>query len=157
MTKQSAAVESHASWSIRTASEKDADAVWMLLRDAALPTAGVPDDLANFLVAERDGQGTLLGTVGLERYGDAALLRSAAVRASERGTGIGEALVKRLIESSRADGVRTLVLLTTTADAWFPRFGFVRITRAEVPQALHASAEFQGACPDSAVVMWLEP
>ena len=154
MTKQSAAVESHASWSVRTASERDAEAVRSLLRDAALPTAGVPDDLANFLVAERDGE--FLGTVGLERYGDAALLRSAAVRASERGTGIGEALVKRLIESARADGVRSLVLLTTTAEHWFPRFGFARITREEVPQALHASAEFQGACPASAVVMRLE-
>ncbi|MHB1297881.1 MAG: arsenic resistance N-acetyltransferase ArsN2 [Gemmatimonadaceae bacterium] len=156
MTKQSAAVESRSSWSIRTASEKDAEAVRMLLREEALPTAGVPDDLANFLVAKRDGQETLLGTVGLERYSDAALLRSAAVRASERGTGIGEALVKRLIESARADGVRTLVLLTTTAEDWFPRFGFARITLAEVPSALHASAEFQGACPDSAVVMRLE-
>lgn len=154
MTNQSAAVESRSSWSIRPASEKDAEAVRTLLRDAALPTAGVPDDLANFLVAERGGE--FLGTVGLERYGDAALLRSAVVRAGERGTRIGEALVQKLVERARADGVRTLVLLTTTAEDWFPRFGFARITRAEVPRALHSSAEFQGACPDSAVVMRLE-
>ncbi len=54
------------------------------------------------------------------------------------------------------DAVRALlasVLLTTTAEDWFPRFGFVRIARDAVPAALHASAELRGACPASAAVM----
>ena len=34
-----------------------------------------------------------------------------------------------------------------------PRFGFTRTARSSVPEALKASAEFQGACPDSAVMM----
>ncbi|MCX5761786.1 MAG: GNAT family N-acetyltransferase, partial [Gemmatimonadetes bacterium] len=50
-------------------------------------------------------------------------------------------------------GIRTLWMLTTTADQWFPRFGFTVTARADVPEPVRASVEFQGACPDSAIVM----
>lgn len=138
---------------MRPATARDAPAVHILLRQAALPTAGVPDDLAHFFVAERDG--AVIGTIGLESYGDAVLLRSAAVAAEARGTGVGEQLVRTLLAHARGLHVRHVILLTTTAERWFPRFGFARIARADVPAALHASAEFQGACPASATVMQL--
>ncbi|MBV9947898.1 MAG: GNAT family N-acetyltransferase, partial [Myxococcales bacterium] len=44
-------------------------------------------------------------------------------------------------------------LLTTTADSFFPRFGFQHIAREDVPPELRASRELQGACPASAIVM----
>jgi len=138
---------------IRAAGPEDAAAVRRLLTDAALPLDGVPADLAHFLVAERDG--TVIGAIGLEPYGDAALLRSAVVAPDVRGTGLGERLVHALLDGARTSGARELVLLTTTAEEWFPRFGFARIDRAAAPAALHASEEFRGACPASAVVMSL--
>ncbi len=138
---------------IRAATADDAPVVLTLLKDAALPTVGVPADLAHFFVAERGG--SVVGTIGLEHYGTAALLRSAAVAAQARGTGVGEQLVRALLAHARDTEVRTLVLLTTTAESWFPRFGFAPISRAEVPASLHASAEFRGACPESASVMQL--
>lgn len=139
------------SFTIRAATAAESTAVRDLLRASDLPTDGVPDDLADFLVAMRGAE--LVGTIGLECYGDSALLRSAAVRRAERGTGIGEALVTSLLARASAKQLRSLVLLTTTAETWFPRFGFERITREEVPSSLHASKEFQGACPASAIVM----
>ena len=42
---------------------------------------------------------------------------------------------------------------TTTAERWFPAFGFVVTPRREVPDALRSSVEFQGACPASAILM----
>jgi amino-acid N-acetyltransferase len=138
---------------IRTARPTDAPSVRALLTEAALPVAGVPDALDHFLVAERDG--TLVGAIGLEPYGTTALLRSAVVHPQVRGTGLGESLVHALLDHARQTNVSTLVLLTTTAAEWFPRFGFARITRDEVPAALHASEELRGACPASAVVMHL--
>ena len=57
--------------------------------------------------------------------------------------------------AAQACGAHDLVLLTSTADAWFPRFGFERISRDAAPASLHASEEFRGACPASAVVMRL--
>jgi amino-acid N-acetyltransferase len=136
---------------IRAARATDAPAVRAMLVDSKLPLDGVPDDLAHFLVAEREGR--VVGAIGLELYGDAGLLRSAVVSPALRGTGVGEQLVNALLANARASGARDVVLLTTTAEKWFPRFGFERTTRAEVPASLHASEEFRGACPDTAVVM----
>ena len=139
------------------ATSADTGAVVALLVAAKLPVDGVPDALSHVLVAER-GTGAakeIVGVVALERHGDAALLRSAAVAPAVRGTGLGARLVQRALDDARAQSLRELVLLTTTADAWFPRFGFERISREEAPEALLASDEFQFACPASAVVMRL--
>ena len=142
------------STTIRSAAGSDLPAIERLLEANKLPLVGVRDAIGDFLVAERDG--TLVGVIGLEIYDDRGLLRSAAVDAGERGTGVGAALVGALIETSRARGLKELVLLTTTADRWFPRFGFATIARDDTPIAVRRSAEFMGACPASASVMRLE-
>ena len=48
-----------------------------LLDHVKLPTAGVPESLAELWVL-KDGQGDVMGCVALEIYGDTALLRSLA-------------------------------------------------------------------------------
>jgi amino-acid N-acetyltransferase len=62
-------------------------------------------------------------------------------------------LVETLLDRAHGSRLDEIYLLTTTAENFFPKFGFVATTRATVPGALQASAEFQGACPDTAVVM----
>ena len=136
---------------LRAASAEDYEQVLGLLRAADLPTAGLNRSLADFLVA-RDGD-RVIAAIGLEVYGNAALLRSAVVDTSRRGTGLGGVLVSRLLEHARRRGVREVYLLTTTAERYFPRFGFTRIPREAVAPAVRVSEEFQGACPDSAVAM----
>ena len=136
---------------IRAAVRADYEAVAGLLRAAALPLAGVAPELTDFLVAEE--RGSIIGAIGLERYGDAVLLRSAVVDPGARGAGVGRLLVRHLLEGARNSGAREAYLLTTTAERYFPRFDFVEITRADVPQAVQASVEFREACPASAVVM----
>jgi amino-acid N-acetyltransferase len=136
---------------VRSATDADYPAVIALLEAAGLPTAGVPPALDDFLVAET-GDG-LAGAIGLERYGSDALLRSAVVRQGHQGTGVGAALVRALLDRARRGGLREIYLLTTTAERWFPRFGFVQIEREQVPDAVRASLEFREACPASAAVM----
>jgi N-acetylglutamate synthase-like GNAT family acetyltransferase len=136
---------------VRPATAADYQAVIALLEAAGLPTVGVPGTLDDFLVADT-GAG-LAGAIGLERYGSAALLRSAVVRPGEQGAGIGAALVRAVLERSRDSGLREIYLLTTTAERWFPRFGFTPIARTQVPEAVRASVEFREACPASATVM----
>jgi amino-acid N-acetyltransferase len=136
---------------LRQARPADLPAVIDLLSAAGLPTAGVPVGLDGFIVAENAGG--LVGTAGLERYGAAALLRSVVVAPGARGTGLGAALVGRIIADSAAQGVGDLYLLTTTAEHYFPRHGFTRIAREAVPEPVQASIEFRGACPASAAVM----
>jgi len=140
---------------VRPAGAADYPAVVALLGAAGLPIAGIPRSLGDFLVAESEAGGQVLGAIGLEPYGTAALLRSAVVDPSERGTGVGHALVRALLVHATARGVRELYLLTTTAEEFFPRFGFERIRREEVPAAVRESPEFRESCPASATVMRL--
>ena len=139
---------------VRAAAPADLDAVEALLTASDLPLDGVRDALPTFVVAE---SGTdLVGVAGLEVCCDNALLRSVAVRPDWRSHGVGRALVTRVISDAESRGIRALYLLTTTADRYFPTFGFRTITRDEVPADVRETAEFREACPASATVMCRE-
>jgi amino-acid N-acetyltransferase len=137
--------------SLQPAQPTDLEAILVLLERAHLPTAGVAQALSQFIVAVNEGR--IVGVAGLEIYDQSALLRSVAVEESWRGTGVGGLLIDRALSMTRARGVKDVFLLTTTADHYFPRFGFACISRDSVADEVRASAEFQGACPASAVVM----
>lgn len=141
------------SWTIRRATLHDWDNTATLLMRAELPLAGAEEHLPDFFVAERET--ALIGSVGLERYSDVALLRSVAVAPTERGQGLGQELVRHALTEAASRGVRQVVLLTITASAFFPRFGFQPISRTEVPLVAQASVEFREACPASATAMSL--
>ena len=136
---------------IRKATNRDLDLVEGLLYENDLPVDGVKENLSGFIVAEEGGR--VIGAVGLEKFGSLALLRSAVVSERHRGGGVGRRLVEHILDYAERDGIEELFLLTTTAEKYFPRFGFTRTTRSAVPSALKTSAEFRGACPDTALVM----
>ena len=139
---------------IRPATERDLASVEQLLVSSDLPTVGVAAAIPNFLVAEHDG--ALVGVVGIEDCSrEYALLRSTAVAPEWRSRGLGRQLVERAIAGAEARGTKALYLLTTTADRYFPSFGFEPTTRDAVPLEVKATAEFQSACPASATVMTL--
>jgi N-acetylglutamate synthase-like GNAT family acetyltransferase len=139
---------------IRQAGPADYRPVVELLSQAKLPTAGVPENLDGFVVAVQ-GDGSLAGLAGLERYGREGLLRSVVVAPALRGTGVGRALSEHMVGEARRRGLTDLYLLTTTAEAYFPRLGFTVIPRLEIPAGVQASVEFRGACPETAVAMHL--
>lgn len=136
---------------ISGAAPSDAPAIAALLRAAELPHEDFADHLAHFLVARRDRQ--IVGAVGLERHGADALLRSLVVAPEWRGAGLGAQLVNRLTAAARRQGVRQFYLLTTTAETFFARRGFRKITRQTVPAAIAGTREFNSLCPVSAVCM----
>jgi len=136
---------------LRPARADDLSAVERLLTDAHLPLDGVAEALPDFIVAEADG--TLVGVAGLEVCCEHALLRSVAVDPAWRSHGVGRALVTRVISDAEARGIDALYLLTTTAERYFPSFGFRPVTRDDVPDDVRETAEFRSACPASATVM----
>lgn len=138
-------------FTLRAARPGDLPRIEQLLTAAGLPIAGVADCLDDFTVAEAGD--ALAGVAGLEVRDDVALLRSVAVQPDWRDRGVGRALVHHVIAGAEARGLHALYLLTTTADRYFPSFGFARTTRDAVPAAIRDTAEFRGICPDSAVVM----
>jgi len=139
---------------IEAARAADLPVVLALLADAALPTDGVAEHFGGFVVARERGE--VVGAGGLEVYGDAALLRSVVVEPAWRKMRLGEALVRALLSSARARGIRTIYLLTESAADFFARFGFERIAQAEIdPAVVAGSAEFRIPRCDSAARMRL--
>lgn len=139
---------------ITRADPLDLDAVLELLADASLPPDGVAEHFQHFLVARADGR--VVGSVGMERHGPSALLRSLAVAPAYRGQSLGRALTERLLEEAREQGVNRVFLLTETAAGYFPRFAFKPIAREEVDVEVQESVEFRTACCQSAICMRLD-
>ncbi|MGH7713977.1 MAG: arsenic resistance N-acetyltransferase ArsN2 [Gemmatimonadaceae bacterium] len=139
---------------IRPARSEDLAAVRTLLANADLPLDGLNEQFGEgYAIAERDG--VIVGAEGIETYDDAGLLRSAVVDARWRGHGVGDALTRDRLAWAQSRGLRDVYLLTTTAADYFPRYGFVRVSRTSAPAALQRSREFAEACPDTAVTMRL--
>ena len=136
---------------IDPAQPEDAPAVLRLLQLNHLPLEGLTDWLGTTLVARRNGQ--IIGSAALEVYKDGALLRSVAVAPEAQGQGLGHELTAATIRLAETLNAPALDLLTTTAERFFPRFGFERIARADVPATVQTSIEFTSACPSSATVM----
>ena len=135
---------------IEAAHEGDLPAVRRLLAAQSLPLDGVDQHLT--MVVAKDGD-TLLGAAAVELYADGALLRSVVVDPDARGRGLGYRLTEAALRVAKERGADTAFLLTTTAEAFFPRLGFERIAREDVPVSVQASVEFKSACPASAVAM----
>jgi amino-acid N-acetyltransferase len=126
--------------------------VLRLVGEAGLPIDDLDEaDLSHFLgLGPRNRP---LGVVGLELLGATALLRSLAVDAGARGAGSGTALVEAAEGHAIREGVETVYLLTTTADRFFERLGYVRVAREKAPPEIRRSREFSELCSEAAVLM----
>ncbi len=141
---------------ITNASGDDLQAILVLLSQVQLPHDGVAENLSGFLVA-RDESSRLIATIGIERHGNTALLRSAAVAPEYQGCGIGSRLTENLLERATNDGMERVVLLTTTASDFFARrFGFCETSRTVFDKDLAASSEWNLPRCSSAVCMCLD-
>ena len=136
---------------IESATERDLPEIRALLERLHLPLAGVDEHLPTMLVA-REGE-QIVGTAALELYADGALLRSVAVEPHLQGRQLGHQLTDAALQLASNRGVTIVFLLTTTAERFFPKFGFEPIGREQVPPSVRESVEFQSACPASAIVM----
>lgn len=136
---------------IDPARPEDVEAVLDLLTENHLPLDGLRDHLAMTLIARQRGR--VVGSAALEMYADGALLRSVAVAPALQRNGLGRELIESAIRLAHEHQVPAIYLLTTTAERYFPRFGFERIGREDVPLTVQTSVEFQSACPASAIVM----
>jgi amino-acid N-acetyltransferase len=137
--------------SVGPATREDLAQVLGLLEESGLPKEGLERLRETTLVA-REGK-RVVGSAALEMYGASALLRSVAVCRDLRGRGLGRRLTRAALSLAHERGAVRAYLLTETADAYFPRFGFAPVRRSEVPEEVRGSVEFVSACPESARAM----
>jgi protein-tyrosine-phosphatase/N-acetylglutamate synthase-like GNAT family acetyltransferase len=134
--------------SIMPAVASDRPDVEALLTKAKLPLDGLDDAFPDGFVIARVG-GELVGTAGLERRGDHALLRSVAVADAHRKQHIGEALVADRLAWAKSQAtasygqasIASVCLLTTDAQTFFARCGFAQIERSALPEDVLASTQ----------------
>lgn len=153
-TREAASYGTAGSWILRAASPHDLSAARELMVACGLPVDGLEGQFArHFAIGESGGR--LIGVAGVEVYGRWGLLRSVAVVPALRGGGVATALVRDRIEWARFTGMHSMYLLTTTAEPYFARHGFVTVARETAPREIRSSKEFAQACPESAALMCL--
>ena len=138
--------------SVEPAGPNDVASVEALLKSVKLPTDGVSANLSDFLVARADGR--VIGCVGLEVYGDTAILRSLAVDPARQRGALGTLLAEEILDRARSKRVTRVVLLTETAEGFFARkLGFEVVARDTVADSARQSWQFTGAVCQSATCM----
>ena len=123
-----------------------------LLQQNELPTDDLPtQDLSLFLVEEQAG--VLQAVAGLERCGEAGLVRSVATASDARGRGYAGKLVAELERMAMKQDICELFLLTETAESYFSHRDYLKIERDQAPDSIRSSRQFSALCPDSATLM----
>jgi amino-acid N-acetyltransferase len=120
------------------------------LQAAGLPIGDLHEGNATYFALS---SGDAFG--GLATYGDTGLLRSLVVAVEKRRCGAGHTLLTELLEIARANGIRDLWLLTTSAEAFFAKHGFEKADRSAAPPAIAETSQFRDLCPASASLMHL--
>lgn len=138
-------------YNIRPAQNTDKEAIIELLKKNNLPTRDLTGELQDFFVI-KDGE-KVIAVIGLETHGDHGLLRSMATDTAYRNNGNATSLVNELFTLARSKKLKDIYLLTTTAEKYFDKKGFVKIDRDLAPEEIKQTAEFTGLCPSSAVLM----
>lgn len=123
-----------------------------LLKDNNLPSEDLgSDSFKNFFIATSENN--LAGVIGLDIFENLGLLRSLCVEGSYRNQRIASALFHHLIIYAHSQKIKELYLLTTTAEDFFKKRGFVTVDRSFVPEVIRMTSEFKDLCPNSAICM----
>jgi amino-acid N-acetyltransferase len=122
-----------------------------LLFENNLPVSDLDEKKTLFALV--DTNNNIIGSGGLEYFGDTALIRSVSVKKEWQGRGLGKQIRLELEKIAQQKGVRHLFLLTTTAKGFFEKEEYTVIDRNEVPLTIKETSEFAGVCPTSAFVM----
>jgi N-acetylglutamate synthase-like GNAT family acetyltransferase len=120
---------------------EDLAAINALIKGEHLSPFKTEEFLETFWVLE--GEGRILGCVGLELFGEAALLRSVITSPELRGQGYGDVLVRTAFEEAERRGVTRLYLFTMDKAPFFARFGFERCTMEDFEPPARQCSQYE--------------
>jgi len=127
------------------------DELRSVLENECMPTTDLADARADFFRFHEEGK--ILGYAGIEGQGADLLLRSLWISPQQRNHGTGARVLERIENLASERGGKSLHLLTTTAERFFLRHGYIQQERAKAPSSIAESREFQNLCPASAVYL----
>ncbi len=121
-----------------------------LLESNNLPVRDLIPSVKKFLLLS---ESEVIGTGGLEIFGNIGLIRSVSVADAYKGKGYGKEISSRLESAAKQLNVQELFLLTDTAKDFFVKLDYQIIDRIAVPQAIRETQQFSSICPSSAIIM----
>lgn len=127
------------------------DTVYDILESNDLPTADIETSTVRLFEALYGDE--LIGIGGFELHGTSALLRSIVVKRDAREEGFGTVICRELEDYVAYLGGDVIYLSTTSADGFFERLGYERITRDDAPGPIQNTQEFAELCDSTAVCM----
>ncbi len=137
---------------IRMSETQDLDKCKKLLKSSSLPAEFSLEDFKHFFIAE-SSENEIIGLIGVQFDNSEGLLRSLVVSSKSRGRGIGTNLVRTLEQYAISQNIKSLLLLTSSADNFFERLGYQVISRSNVSEFIKQTTEFSSICPDSSICM----
>lgn len=123
-----------------------------LLISSKLPT----EDIDNNNISQFYGifdSNNLIAAIGSEIYHKNALLRSLVVDPKFRGNGLAKALVDFMEDNLKQNNIKSIYLLTTTAESFFLKVGYAIKKRSEAPEEIQSTSQFSDLCPSSSSLM----
>lgn len=137
---------------LEPATPDDLPSIRRLLEIESLPANDLTESSLDHFLVVREGS-SVTAAVGLEVYGDVALLRSLVVAEAARGKGWGAKLAAAAEALAKKAGVASIYLLTISAEDFFKAQRYRRIDRAEAPESIRRTTQFSALCPASAILM----
>lgn len=128
---------------IRLAQSKDKDDIVQLLQQAQMNTTGVDKPAAQFLLAEKENDSTkqrqIVGTVGVEFYGQRALLRSFVLTDGVNQARLGLEIIRIVLAYVEQKHVSELYMVTLAPSSFFTELGFCEVAWEALPDDIRAS------------------
>ncbi len=105
----------------------------------------------------RDAERRVVGTVAMELYDQAGVLRALATSPDRRGEGLGWMLADAALNRARSRGCRRVYLLTESASDFFAeKFGFRAVSFDLIDALVMESSQFKASVGSNATAMVLD-
>jgi RimJ/RimL family protein N-acetyltransferase len=141
-------------YQIANANLENITKVQTLLYKVGLPFEDlISSDLFLIIAVENT---SVIGSIGLEIKDGHGLIRSFAVASQYQKQGIGSELFSKILKEAKRQKIYTLHLLTTTAEAYFNKKGFIIKNRSDVPMCIQNTSEFSALCSLDSTYMTLD-
>jgi len=70
-----------------------------------------------------------------------------------KNKGIARGLYAKLVAKAKSEEIKTLHLLTTTAENYYKNLGFIAADGNSAPETIRNTAEFAHICPSNSIYM----
>lgn len=119
----------------------DAEAMAALIVSGELPPFFLEPYIEGFLAIEHEGR--IVGTGGVEFYGDDAVIRSVVVDPAARGLGLGIDIGTLLEDDALKSGARDVYLFTMHAYEFWKRLGYIDLPLDQWPENVRENWQYQ--------------